>query len=89
MDKARQAVQDAMNGDAATIDAGVSRALIALAKEVDEARAEAVESETRIMAEVSKLDGRFSSLTRGLYAVAGSIIATVLSAAILLALKQQ
>lgn len=77
MDKARRALDDAINGDVDEVDKPTLRALRAIATEVDDLRNEIV-----------KLDTRLSSFTRALYTLAASISATVIASAILLALKQ-
>ena len=78
MDKARRALDDAINGDIDEVDKSTLRALRAIATEVDDLRNEIV-----------KLDNRLSSFTKALYTLAASISATVIASAILFALKAQ
>lgn len=78
VDKARRALDDAINGDVDEVDKPTLRAVHVLATEIDDLRSEIV-----------KLDVRISSFTKALYTLATSIGVAVISTAIMLALKQQ
>jgi hypothetical protein len=68
--RARQAMEDALNGDIDSVDKATLRALRSIASSIDD------------------IDVRITSISNRVLTIGGSVLATVLATAILLALRK-